>query len=306
MFNSLFPTEGPQRPVACGIEAGITLAKVALCDASGKLRCFFVRFSEIDAVLEPMRRMKLQTIGVTGRGALGIKLKMGDCVRKYDEFEACGVGARYLMRAGRHDVNRSFVVTDVGTGTSVIAVEGRHVRRLGGTALGGGALIGLCRAITRRNLSYAEIAELIKTGDRARVDLQVHDVYEGGEVNIAPSFTASNFGRVALSGMPEGQESDLVLGVIGMIGENIALLSCSLADTIGCRTVCYGGTTLRNIESLTKTLCDTSVALGKQALVLPHCEYLGALGALELCHPSQETVRVGGDKMTEELSRGRG
>lgn len=282
MFKNLFQVSGNRRPVACGIEAGITLVKIALRDAEGGLRCFFVRYPELGAILVALREVQLETIGVTGRGALSIKSKLRDNVIKVNEFVACGTGARYLLRTQNQESSAPFILVDLGTGTSILSVDGTMVRRLGGTALGGGTLVGISRLLTRRNLNYSEICELAQAGVRSKIDLQVQDVYEAGEVNISPHFTASNFGKVALGGVGTSEEGDWVLGAIGMIGENIGLLACSFAEAAKCDLVCYGGATLRNIPALTDVLSETTTCMGKRVVILPHCEYLGALGALEL------------------------
>ena len=288
MFKSLFQVSGSRRPVACGIEAGITLVKIALRDAEGSLRCFFVRYPELASILTSLKNLDLKTIGVTGRGALSIKGKLNARVMKINEFVACGAGARYLLRTQNRDENEPFVLVDVGTGTSVMAVKGTMVTRLGGTALGGGTLIGLGRIVTRRNINYGELCDIAQHGTRAKIDLQVRDVYEQGEVGVDPNFTASNFGKVALGGIDASDESDWISGLIGLIGENIALLAISLADTVNCSHICYGGATLRNIPALTEVLLYSAQCFGKRALILPHCEYLGALGALDLsCRPNQ-------------------
>ena len=284
MFKNLFQVSGNRRPVACGIEAGITLVKIALRDTEGGLRCFFVRYPELGAILASLREINLDTIGVTGRGALSIKSKLRENVVKVNEFVACGTGARYLLRTQNQDSPTPFILVDLGTGTSILSVDGAMVRRLGGTALGGGTLVGLSRLLTRRNLNYSELCDLAQNGIRSKIDLQVQDVYEVGEVSISPHFTASNFGKIALGGIGSSEESDWVLGAIGMIGENIGLLACSFAEAAQCNLVCYGGATLRNIPALTDVLSDTTVCMGKRPVILPHCEYLGALGALELSY----------------------
>ncbi|MBQ7567907.1 hypothetical protein IJT17_03795 [bacterium] len=282
MFKSLFQVSGSRRPVACGIEAGITLVKIALRDAEGSLRCFFVRYPELGSILTSLSNLELRTIGVTGRGAVSIKNKLRDRVIKINEFVACGAGARYLMKTQQGDHNEPFVLVDVGTGTSIMAVKGTKVTRLGGTALGGGTLVGLGRIMTKRNLNYSDLCEIANRGVRSKIDLQVRDVYEAGEINISPNFTASNFGKVALGGIEASEEADWIMGLIGLIGENIALLACSLAENAECLQLCYGGATLRNIPALTEVLLESTQCMGKRALILPHCEYLGALGALDL------------------------
>ncbi|MDO5297263.1 MAG: hypothetical protein Q4F00_11675 [bacterium] len=282
MFKSLFQVKGTRRPVACGIEAGITLVKIALRDAEGSLRCFFVRYPDLGSILTSLQNLDLKTIGVTGRGAISIKNKLRDRVIKINEFVACGAGARYLLKTQKRSDSDPFVLVDVGTGTSIMAVKGSAVTRLGGTALGGGTLVGLGRIMTRRNLNYGELCDIAQNGLRSKTDLQVRDVYEPGEINISPSFTAANFGKVALGGLEASEEADWIMGLIGLIGENISLLACSLAENVECLQLCYGGATLRNIPALTEVLLESTQCMGKRALILPHCEYLGALGALDL------------------------
>ena len=73
------------------------------------------------------------------------------------------------------------LVVSVGTGTSVMLVDGLSVTRVGGTALGGGTVMGLGSLLTG-SLRFSHLAGLAAEGQRQNVDLRVSDIYRPGEI----------------------------------------------------------------------------------------------------------------------------
>ena len=200
---------------------------------------------------------------------------------------AWGAGARYLVAhsevfaSSDEPPPQRFLMVSLGTGTSILLVDGVSVQRVGGTALGGGTVMGLGRALTGVT-TFEELCELAAKGDRKRVDLLISDIYQPGEIALPGDATASAFGRLAREGPEAGDTADLAAGAMNLVSENIALLCGSLASATQTRHVAFGGSTLRANPTLAEGLTSVLAMLGAQSTVFEGGEYAGAPGALEL------------------------
>src|SRR5262249_19094699 len=143
------------------------------------------------------------------------------------EFEAWAAGARALL--GREPPPR-FLVVSVGTGTSAILVEPGGATRVGGTALGGGVIVGLGAALCGER-DFDEIAAVAQGGDRRRVDLLVSDIYTEGEFLLPGDINAASFAKLAREGSRPAA-ADLAHGIMGLVGENVGLICGGLAQRL--------------------------------------------------------------------------
>lgn len=90
-------------------------------------------------------------------------------------------------------------LTRTHTHTHSIKVESPDsMRRVSGTALGGGTFFGLCKLLTRCE-TFDEALDAADRGDSRRVNLLVSDIYGGAydRVGLPGTLTASFFGKVA-------------------------------------------------------------------------------------------------------------
>jgi type II pantothenate kinase len=220
------------------------------------------------------------SVGLTGGGAPGLARSLDMDTARIDEFEAWATGARALLGDALGD-SQPFLLVSLGTGTSAMRVEPGGVQRVGGTALGGGTVLGLCAALTGAT-SFDEAARLAARGDRRAVDLLVSDIYREDGGPLPGEVNASSFAKLARQ--PAAQKAadrDLAHGVMGLVGENVALICCGLAAAAQVDRIVFGGTTLRGNPALVQILGDTCRGLGWQAVFPSRGEYAGALGALE-------------------------
>jgi type II pantothenate kinase len=144
---------------------------------------------------------------------------------------------------------------------------------VGGTALGGGTLLGLARLLCRAE-SFAEIVDLAARGDRGRVDLLVGDVYPEGDIPLPPELTASNFAKLA-----SREPADLAHALLGLLGENIGIPCAAMAAALGIETLVFGGGVLEGNPRLEEILRLTVQMSGREARFLPHGAFCGAVGA---------------------------
>lgn len=193
------------------------------------------------------------------------------------EFEATCKGVLYLLREAE-DMPQEFVLTNVGTGTSVHIVKPGSHFRIGGTGVGGGTMLGLSRLLTEVS-SYEQMARLAPQGIRDRVDLKVSQIYEGSEPPISGDLTASNFGNI--TGTPSGiLAADYLASVIGLVGETVTTVSVHAAMQHGLSTIVYIGSSFIGNEALKKVVTDYTILRGAHPLILTNGEYSGAVGAL--------------------------
>lgn len=276
-----------------GVDVGATLAKLAVREPNGRLRYAFVPAHAIDELSRRVRGLAPDGVGLTGCGANALEGHLEVTPHRLVEFEAWARGSRALLRDQHVDDTAPYLLVSVGTGTSVLRIEGESVTRLGGTALGGGTVLGLGVALTGCS-SYEELCELAARGRRGNVDLLIRDIYAPGEIALHGEATAAAFGnlarRLARAGSPEAPResgashdadaADLAAAVMGLVGENVALLSCGLATAAGVQRVVFGGATLPGNAPLRAVLMGVAAAMGLEPLMLDEAGYAGALGAL--------------------------
>ena len=270
---------------AVGIDVGATLAKLVLRTPGEPLRFDLIPSPALPSVAEKVVSERPERVGVTGGGAGDLSRLLDGGAVQVNEFAAWGAGSTELLREqlGQDLSAERHLVVSVGTGTSVMLVDGLSVTRVGGTALGGGTVVGLGSLLTKRP-AFAHIAELATDGRRRNVDLLVSDIYRAGEIPLAGDLTAANFGKLHQHGLGNEapEPADLASALMGLVGENIALICGGLAAASQVRRVVFGGSTLRGNPVLVDVLRDITRAIGREPVFLAQGEHAGALGALLL------------------------
>ena len=258
-----------------GIDAGATLCKVVHHEQT--LRSFRYSSRELERVREEVARLGARRIGVTGAGASGLGPEIsGVAVTRVEEFEAWGRGAPILASRSGFELPDRYLLVSVGTGTSALGATEGKASRVGGTALGGGTLLGLGRLLLGTE-AFAELAALATRGDRRAVDLLVGDIYAGGQSPLPPDLTASNFAKLQST-----RPADLALALMGLVGENVALICASLARQLGAQTVLYCGSTVADNPALQTIMTQVTRMAGAEPHFLEHGAFCGAIGAAAL------------------------
>lgn len=268
-------SDRPRSGAVLGVDAGASLVKVA----ERRDRPVYDRFptGDLDALRRRLAGARPRVVGLTGGGASRLRDELGAAgaeVEEVGEFAAWALGAPRVAAEAGIELPERYLLVSVGTGTSILEIEGGRASRVGGTALGGGALVGLTGLLTGRS-AFAEVAALAARGDRSRLDLRVGDIYRDGGLDLAADLTAASFGKI-----DSAEPADLARAVAGMVGENIALLAAHLAKSVGIARVVYCGSTVEDNPSLVEALTTTTTYVGAAALFLPNGAYCGAVGAL--------------------------
>ncbi|MFF2752827.1 type II pantothenate kinase [Psychrobacillus sp. NPDC058041] len=264
-----------------GIDAGGTLTKIAYWDEKKQLHLLNFLSSNFKAVKDWIEsNHSLASICLTGGRAEQLKkylLSQND-IPYIVEFDATMAGVMYQLKQENIHCEKA-IIANIGTGTSIHLMNGESHRRLGGTGIGGGTLIGLGQVLTGIT-SYEEMINLSKSGSREFIDILVSDIYESNKLPLNGSLTASNFGGVALKSTENKSHADYLSGLQGIIGEVVASLCIQAADAHNVNRVIYIGSTLENNDLLKKIIQSYTNLKEKEPIFLEKHGYSGAIGAL--------------------------
>jgi len=265
---------------AVGIDSGASLTKVAIRSGREMLHRVLPA-GDARPAEKLVGELAPRRIGLTGGGAGELSRRLGAEAVRVNEFAAWGAGASALLDAEGREAPHPFLLVSLGTGTSVMLADRLSVNRVGGTALGGGTVMGLGALLLGR-ASFDEICALASRGDRRHIDMLVSDIYRPGEIPLTGDLTAANFGKPSLRSGTKPKPEDVAAAIMGLVGENVALICGGLAAPHAVRHIVFGGSTLRDNPALREVLRDITSALGREPVFLERGEYAGAVGALEL------------------------
>jgi type II pantothenate kinase len=260
-----------------GIDAGGTLIKVAYTE-NGSLHFTKYPIAEIEQVAAWVNGLENSAICVTGGKSGVLRSLIHKDSKEMVEFDATHRGVQFLLsRMGRsEDV---YVVTNVGTGTSIHCIQNNTQERLGGTGVGGGTLVGLSHLLTGIT-DYEEIVELARKGSRDRIDLKVKHIYEGKEPPIPGELTASNFGNDLFSIAGDLTKEELLATVVGLVGETVSTVSVQAARQCTSSTIIYIGSSFIHNPLLKEVVESYTILRGATPLFLENGEFSGAVGAM--------------------------
>lgn len=217
----------------------------------------------------------LSAVAVTGGRHRSLPGALGETpIVHVDELRAIGSGG--LLAAG---VTRALVMS-MGTGTAFVAAGPDGFAHLGGTAVGGGTVLGLGRLLLG-TIDPLRIGALAAAGDARKVDLSVGDI-AGGPVGVVPAhMTASHFGRV---GRPahEGVDvrpEDVAAGLMELVGQVLGRLGLIAARAQGLDTVVLTGHAVE-WPGIRQAVQSVAGAFGGRIVVPPDPGFATVRGAL--------------------------
>ena len=159
----------------------------------------------------------IEHVMITGVGSAYVEGNIyGLPTSKADEFQSDGLGAHYGSKLEK------LIVVSMGTGTTLIQVEGDKIRYLGGLGMGGGTLMGLS-SLLLKTTNIDTIQELAERGNVKNVNLQIEDICKNDLEGLPLYATASLFGKVANS---HACDEDIAIGIYYLV-----------IQTIGCAAV---------------------------------------------------------------------
>jgi type II pantothenate kinase len=269
-------SNGNRGGATVGVDAGASLCKLVLPRETELVALKFPS-ADLRGVRECLVEWKPERVVATGGGAARLARELdGVRVHTVPEFAAWARGAPLLAARQGLDLPPHYLLVSLGTGTSVLSLDRGEAARVGGSALGGGTLLGLGRLLLGVE-TFDEICALAARGDRRKVDLLVGDIYPGGEIPLPPDLNAASFAK-----LDSRAPADVAHALMGMLGENIALICGTLARSFGAQAVVYCGSTLIQNPELREILRWVTAAYGAQPHFLDAGAYCGALGAAAL------------------------
>ncbi|WP_242647770.1 type II pantothenate kinase [Lacrimispora saccharolytica] len=150
---------------------------------------------------------EIEKIMITGVGSAYVEQPLyGIPTYKVDEFTCNGLGGQYFT--GLNDL----IVVSMGTGTSLVQVNGDKIIHTGGIGIGGGTILGLSSLLLKTQ-DISQIMELASRGNLSNIDLQIQDISKTPLPGLPLSATASNFGKVRSLVSDE----DIAMGIINMV-----------------------------------------------------------------------------------------
>lgn len=228
--------------------------------ASGALGKFIDEYS--------LKLSDIEAIAITGVGAefLGPEL-FGIPVKRVAEFTAIGYGGLFLAGLSKA------VVVSMGTGTAIVVADGREVRHLGGSGVGGGTLIGLSKYILN-STDFLNIADLAGKGNLASVDLNISDISQVEMGNIPLSATASNFGKHS----DKANQADIALGLVNLVCQSIGMMSVFASREEKVDQIVLTGKLVR-LPQAGDIFIRLGKLFGKEFIIPEYAEYSTAVGS---------------------------
>lgn len=179
-----------------------------------------------------------------------------------------------------------FLVVNIGSGVSILAVDGPdNYRRVSGTSLGGGTFLGLCCLLTGCK-TFEEAIELAAKGTNETVDKLVRDIYGGDyqRFGLSGNIVASSFGHMnSEEKRARVSREDLACATLTTITNNIASIARMVAANEKIEKVLFVGNFLR-VNPISMKLLSYAMDYWSggqlKAIFLEHEGYFGAVGCM--------------------------
>lgn len=214
----------------------------------------------------------IEKIVATGVGTSDIEEKFLNIeIIKVPEFIAIANGGKIV------GLDENYIVASIGTGTAFVKCRNKEIEHIGGTGVGGGTLINLCRKIVP-NIEFDEINKAIEEGNLENVDLMIKDITKEEIKTLPKDITAANFGKLS----NQATKEDIIKGIVNMIFESIGVMSTFAAK----------GANINNIVAIgqitkmpyARQVLDKIEKLHNVKFIIPeNSEYMTAIGAVKYC-----------------------
>lgn len=215
-----------------------------------------IKLDEVDKVM------------LTGVGASNVNQDLyGIPTFHCDEFLANGLGAHY--GSDLSDV----IVVSMGTGSSFVEVRGEQVKHIGGVSIGGGTITGLASLLLHTN-KIQEVLDLATQGNAENVNLLIRDITSQELPGLPPEATASSFGKVCATTLPE----DIAAGIIYMVLQSIGQSAIFAAMNTPVKDFVMIGN-LTNLPQCRFIFPMLAQMFNVRFLIPEYAEYRTALGA---------------------------
>lgn len=222
----------------------------------------FINCSNID-----LKHVKQITATGVGANKLREKIENVD-IEIVPEFEAIANGGKLVVK------NDNFIAVSIGTGTAFVKNKDKSIAHIGGTGIGGGTLLNLCKKIDP-NFTFDKIEKITKTCNLEDVDLWIKDVTDEEIKTLPKNITAVNFGKLT----EKTNNEDMILGFINMVFEAVGVMAAFAAKGEGINKIAIFGQ-LAKIPFARKVLDKIEILHDVKFAIAKNPEYMVALGAI--------------------------
>ena len=215
--------------IVIGIDVGISSTKILGIENGKRIKCPMC----VKGVEDPEASLygalgkyisendidlnEIEHLMITGVGTKQVKTPIYDLPTEFvDEFMANGLGARF--DSGLDHI----IVVSMGTGTSLVRVDGNDIRHIGGIGMGGGTLQGLSHLLLGTS-NVQNVQEMTMRGEISQVNLLIGDISTNGLDELTAEATASLFAKAHKT---NPDDSDIAKGLVWMVLETIG--SCAV------------------------------------------------------------------------------
>lgn len=218
--------------------------------------------------LNQLQLDQVDSIHATGVGASYLDGRLLECrTVVVPEFDAVGIGGLYTTGLDRA------IVVSMGTGTSLIYAQGRQIRHIIGSGVGGGTLLGLGQVILNVR-DFMTIEEMAGLGKLDQVDLSIGDISRYEIPGLSSTTTASNFGKVG----DHATANDLALGIVNLVFQSVGTSAVLAARLEKVDKIVVTGNLMRLARGR-DVLQGFSQLYHIEILVPENAEYATAIGA---------------------------
>lgn len=211
----------------------------------------------------------IERIVATGVGTSKLNKTYEDLIiKKVPEFSAIANGGENVLK------KENFIIISIGTGTAFIKNKNGEFSHIGGTGVGGGALINLCKKI-KPSITFEEINNITKTISTEKVDLWIKDVTEEEIKTLPKDITAVNLGK--LNSYTTNEE--LILGIINMVFETIGVMAAYAAKGNNITNIIVIGQ-LAKMPYARKVFGKIELLHNVKFIIPENPEYIVAIGAI--------------------------
>ena len=210
----------------------------------------------------------IEQINITGVGAsFSASPILGIRTVNVTEFLATGLGGLYLSGLDRA------VVVSMGTGTAYLDASHDEVRHVIGSGIGGGTLVGLCRAALEIDDALM-LSDLARNGEVTNVDLTIGDLTQSVISGLPMNVTASNFGKAANAISRE----DIAAGIFNLVYQSIGTMSVLASKVCGLKDIVFTGQ-LSVLEQCKEFLMPFENLYGVRIIVPEDAVFATAVGS---------------------------
>lgn len=260
-----------------GVDSGSSAVKLVEVNKKGEVlhklileKMPIIQAIEIFINKENVNKKDIWKFVLTGVGKDEIGQKIyGIPTIKVDEFVAIGTGGLYFTK------QNSGLIVSIGTGTAFVMAEENKFKHIGGTGVGGGTLINLCKKFGGVN-SFNEINNLILKGNLENIDLTIQDISTQEIPTLPKDTTSSNFGKLN----NKARKEDVVLGISNMIFETIGMMAVFAIQNTKCKNIIVIGS-VATMPYMKKVLEKIEKIHNVKFIIPEQAKFATVLGAIK-------------------------